>query len=124
MDVLRGGGERAPQGAEVGVHERLLVGRNNVRECGKMRAPRGPAVGAQTAAQGDDTKPYFTVKLYKYSSQCPPPSAIAACFILRTAADTATHTSGMDAPSATSGDTGNPTVPAAAFVKYPKTPIE
>lgn len=77
-----------------------------------------------TAAQGDDTKPYFTVKLYKYSSQCPPPSAIAACFILRTAADTATHTSGMDAPSATSGDTGNPTVPAAAFVKYPKTPIE
>ena len=52
VDVLRGGGERAPQGAEVGVHERLLVGRNNVRECGKMRAPRGPAVGAQTAARG------------------------------------------------------------------------
>lgn len=56
--------------------------------------------------------------------QCPPPSAIAAAFILRTAALTATHTSGIAAPSATSGATGKPTVPDAAFAKYPSTPSE
>ena len=54
----------------------------------------------------------------------PSPSIIAARFILRTAALTAIHTSGMAAPSATSGATGNAPVPAVAFAAYPSTPSE